>query len=81
LISRPEMDARPELFRVMDSNNDGSLDEPEVARITGRIARAGVDLCPDDFLGRWDLDNSGKIEPDELAPVVRLRLRSALERL
>jgi hypothetical protein len=31
----------------------------------------GVDAVPDGFVGRWDLDGSGKVEPAELPEVVR----------
>jgi Ca2+-binding EF-hand superfamily protein len=77
-IQQNEMKARPELFQLMDRNRDGKLDLPEIERIAGTVARGGVDALSDDFMGRWDLDQSGAIEESELPRVVRLRLADSL---
>ncbi len=77
-IERAEMKDRPELFRQIDGNGDGSLDEIEIPRLLRIVAGLGVDAVPDDFMGRWDLDGSGKIEADELPRVLHLRLADTL---
>ena len=74
ILSRGELDLRPELFAVLDLDRSGTVEPIEVERRVAQVRAVGVDLCPDDFLGRWDLDKSGAIEPDELAGTVRLRL-------
>ena len=73
-IERQEMKRRPELLRMLDRNGDEKLDLTEVQRMTLVLARDGVDACPDDFMGRFDVDGSGEIEASELPAVVRLRL-------
>ena len=73
-FSRDELRARPELFELFDRDRSGTVDRLEIARLVAVITRDGVDACPDDFLGRWDLDGSGAIEDGELPLVVRLRL-------
>ena len=79
-LSRSEMRRRPELFRVLDRDGDGAVQRDELERVLGAVTNGGVDLCPDDFLGRWDLDGSGRIERDELREHVWLRLQPFLDR-
>ncbi len=79
-LSRAELGARPEVFVLLDRDRDGTGSPEEIARFVAQITRNGVDACPDDFLGRWDLDASGVIEEDELPSLVRLRLRKHLPR-
>jgi len=77
-LSRSEMKSRPDLFEVFDRDRNGSVSRDEAARVLGAFAGAGVDACPDDFLGRWDLDGSGRVEADEMQELVRLRLQRFL---
>ncbi len=69
-----ELKARPELLLLLDADQDKTASRGEIERLTARVAGLGVDLLPDDFAGRWDLDASGTIEPTELPEGVRLRL-------
>ncbi|NOT31912.1 MAG: hypothetical protein HOP15_15810 [Planctomycetes bacterium] len=43
-------------------------------RRLARLEDEGLRSLPDDFLGRWDLDGSGAVEPDELPQAARARL-------
>ncbi len=77
-LSRDEMGSRADLFALADPNGDSIVERDELARLADFVANGGVDACPDDFWGRWDLDASGRIEKDELPEVIRLYLRSFL---
>ena len=76
VLDRSELASRPELFEILDRNGDGRAQEAEIENRLGRLTNRGVDRCPDDFLGRWDLDRSGECDADELPFAVRLRLDS-----
>lgn len=73
-LDQRELKARPDLLRLFDRDQDQRADRGEIAALVSRIADEGVALLPDDFLGRWDLDGSGKVETDELPEAVRARL-------
>lgn len=69
-----ELKAREDLLLALDPNGDRRVDRDEVVRRLTRLEEEGVAALPDDFLGRWDLDGSGTVEPDELPGAVRARL-------
>lgn len=69
-----ELKARPDLLQALDANGDRRVDRAEVVRRLTRLDDEGVAALPDDFLGRWDLDGSGAVEPDEMPEGVRARL-------
>ena len=78
LAARGELAGRGELLLLADGNGDGTLDPTEIERLLGRADRGGVDVLPDDFVGRWDLDGDGEVQPDELPPGVRAGLAARL---
>lgn len=69
-----ELKVREDLLLALDANGDRRVDRDEVVRRLTRLEEEGVAALPDDFLGRWDLDGSGTVEPDELPGAVRARL-------
>jgi len=71
-----ELSARPDLMSSLDGNGDQHVDRSEMEKVIERLEAEGVQRLPDDFLGRWDLDGSGTVEPDELPEAVRARLRT-----
>ena len=74
VLDQRELRARADLLRYFDADSDQRATREEIGRVLGRLEDAGVDALADDFVGRWDLDGSGKVEPDELPEGVRLRL-------
>jgi Ca2+-binding EF-hand superfamily protein len=77
-LSRSELAARKDLFALADSDGSSIVTRAELADLLGIVATQGVEACPDDFLSRWDLDASGRIEPGELSDVALLRLERSL---
>lgn len=75
VLEQRELKSRPDLLLSLDENGDRQVDRPEIARMIGRIDDEGVDSLADDLRGRWDLDGSGVVEPDELPERVRRRLK------
>ena len=73
-LDQRELEARPDLLRVLDANGDQRVDRNELANRLARLEDEGLRSLPDDFLGRWDLDGSGAVEPDELPEAARARL-------
>jgi Ca2+-binding EF-hand superfamily protein len=69
-----ELKARPDLLKAFDGNLDQRAERAEIARLINRLDEVGVDMLPDDFLGRWDLDRSGAVEERELPESARVRL-------
>lgn len=74
VLDQRELRARPDLLRHFDADSDQRVTRDELGRALTRLEDTGVDALADDFVGRWDLDGSGKVEPDELPEGVRLRL-------
>jgi len=76
-LDQRELRARPDLLRYFDADSDQRATREELGRAIARLEDTGVDALADDFLGRWDLDGSGKVEADELPEGVRLRIQPA----
>jgi Ca2+-binding EF-hand superfamily protein len=74
ILDQRELKARPDLLKVFDQDGSQRVEREELARRLGRLDDEGVHALADDFLGRWDLDGSGVVDPDELSEGVRLRL-------
>jgi Ca2+-binding EF-hand superfamily protein len=73
-LDQRELARRPDLLSCLDANGDERAERAEIARLLARLADQGLESLPDDFLGRWDLDGSGTVEPDELPESARARL-------
>jgi hypothetical protein len=75
-LSRREMKRRPQLRFRMDGDGSSSVEEDELARAVAFVVQGGVEVTPDGFAERWDLDGDGKVEPEEieLMPWLRERL-------
>ena len=78
-ITKREMKRRDELFRQLDGNGSGLLEDNEIDGLLNRIGQDGVEATSDDFLSRWDLDGDGKVEEHEVPSAAVLRLRGVLE--
>jgi len=65
-FSRLELKARPDLFERLDRDGDGRIGQMEVDYLFAVVADGGVDVCPDSFDLRWDLDADGEVEPHEM---------------
>ena len=76
VLDQRELERRPDLMQRLDSNRDRRAERAEIALLLARLQDEGVQSLPDDFLGRWDLDGSGTVEPDELPACARARLRT-----
>jgi Ca2+-binding EF-hand superfamily protein len=74
VLDQRELKARADLLRLFDADSDQRATREELGRGIARLESVGVDALADDFLGRFDLDGSGKVESDELSDAVRLRL-------
>lgn len=74
VLDARELKARADLLRMLDRNQDQRADRSEIAALVARVVDKGVAWLPDDFLGRWDLDGSGRVEADELPEGARARL-------
>jgi hypothetical protein len=72
VLGQRELASRPDLLARFDADGDRRVTRTEIER---RLARLGVHDVADDFVGRWDLDGSGRVEPEELPAGVRPRLR------
>jgi len=74
-LSRREMRRRPQLRFQMDADGSSSIEEDELARAVDFVVRNGVEVTPDGFTERWDLDGDGEVEPEEIEIVPWLRER------
>lgn len=74
VLDQREFKARADLLRLFDADSDQRATREELGRAIARLENVGVDALADDFLGRWDLDGSGRVDGDELSEGVRLRL-------
>lgn len=78
-LTRKELEKRPDLLHDMDDDGNGSVEFDELdlrARVT---IGAGVDVVPDGFLERWDLDGDGRVSPSEMSVPTWLRARLGLD--
>lgn len=66
-LSRRELKQRPDLFLDMDDDGDGVITAGELKGHCDVVAAGGVELTPETFMERWDLDGSGAVEDRELA--------------
>jgi hypothetical protein len=73
-LTRREMGKRVDLFEAFDQDRSDVVENDEVDRLLGLVARLGLDALPDDFEPRWDLDGSGQVESDELPDGARTRV-------
>ena len=73
-LTAREMSGRNDLFVEMDRDGDGSIRPNEYRRFLDIVAANGVEVTLDGFEARWDLDGSGRVEPEELPPGVQLIL-------
>ena len=48
---------------------------PLAQRRVAIVSNQGVDVCPDGFVDRWDLDGDGKLEGHELPATARIALQ------
>jgi Ca2+-binding EF-hand superfamily protein len=78
-VTQREMKARPELFATLDADGSGLLERSEVDLAFDRLDREGVDATVDDFLGRYDLDGDGRVQPGEIQNASVLGARGILE--
>lgn len=74
VLDQRELKVRVDLLRMFDRNQDQRADRSEIAAVVRRVVEEGVAWLPDDFLGRWDLDGSGRVEAEELPEGARARL-------
>ena len=73
-LTRRELDARPDLLREFDRNADGHVNRDDVQRRVDVLSRGGLDVCPDAWLERWDLDGDGRVRESEI-PALAARFR------
>ncbi len=76
-LTNVELRSRGDLVYVLDQNDDGLVSRDEIDEGVGLILQRGVDACPDDWVGRWDLDGNGEVEEDEIPPAAHSVLRRA----
>ena len=69
-LTKRELRRRPMLFAQLDVDRSSIVEADELERAEGVLLRWGVESSPDDFLTRWDLDGSGRVDEDEVSPVV-----------
>ena len=74
-LSRRELRSRPALRFRMDTDGSSTVDAEELANATAFVANNGVDVTPDGFLERWDIDGDGTVEEQELDVTAWLRTR------
>jgi Ca2+-binding EF-hand superfamily protein len=65
-LNARELRRRPELFTELDTDGDSIATAAEIDARVAQVAAAGVDACPDDFVGRYDLDGDGRVGEGEL---------------
>ncbi|MGB0332894.1 MAG: hypothetical protein ACPGPE_13880, partial [Planctomycetota bacterium] len=69
-LTKRELRRRPLLFTQLDVDRSSIVEADELERAEAVLLRWGVESGPDDFLTRWDLDGSGKVDEDEVSSVV-----------
>ena len=74
ILSRREVADRPELFLRLDRSGDGRATLEEIELLTRRSEQGGVDVSPDGFHARWDLDGDGRVSEWELPLDLAARL-------
>jgi len=65
-LTKRELRGRADLMRQLDRNADDRVTPEEVAIALGRLADEGVEITPDGFEARWDLNGDGKVGAEEL---------------
>ncbi len=70
-LTRREMKSHPRLFFQADQDRSTVVEADEVARVEALVRLNGTEAIPDAYGARWDLDGDGKVEAEELPPVVR----------
>jgi Ca2+-binding EF-hand superfamily protein len=73
-LTTRELRKRPDLMLDFDRNGDTLVGPEEIDGRVNVVINLGVDACPDDFVGRWDLDGDGKVADDELPAAARIAL-------
>ncbi|MFT5290616.1 MAG: hypothetical protein ACI82F_002691 [Planctomycetota bacterium] len=76
IVTAKEFGRSPGLFTWLDNagTKDSRISRADLEKGLRQLIGRGVEACPDDFLGRWDLNRDGKVDPDELPAGVRARL-------
>ncbi len=66
VLTKKELQRRPELFLQLDANVDGKVTAAELQPFLDTVAGQGVEGVREGFLERWDLDGDGKVAADEI---------------
>ncbi|MEM8713170.1 MAG: hypothetical protein AAGG01_19670, partial [Planctomycetota bacterium] len=66
VLAKRELRKRPDLFRTLDIDRSTLVEADEVMRAETLSLARGLEMMPDSFLRRWDLDGSGEVEEDEV---------------
>jgi Ca2+-binding EF-hand superfamily protein len=64
-----DLKPRSELLAELDTDRDGSAEPEELAARVRLIDAQGVEVAPDRFVERWDLDGDGQVSEKELPEV------------
>lgn len=75
-LTRAELKKRPDLFAEFGFRDFVTVED--LQRRVDAIERNGVEITPDGFVDRWDLDGDGKLEADDLPYIPALELRGLL---
>ncbi|MEZ6015161.1 MAG: hypothetical protein R3F49_08615 [Planctomycetota bacterium] len=73
-LTKRELRKRLDLLQQLDADGSDRVTTDEVAAALARLADNGVEVTPDSFEGRWDLDGDGKVSDDELPDRIRALL-------
>jgi hypothetical protein len=65
-LTKRELRKRGDLMSQLDSDGDDRVSPEEIAALLGQLANLGVELTPDTFEARWDLDGDGQVGEHEL---------------
>ena len=66
-LTKRELRNRTDLFYELDRDGDSIVEPREIARAVNQVLQAGVDVTPDEFVARWDLDGDGEVESGEVS--------------
>ncbi|MFT7678821.1 MAG: hypothetical protein ACI8QC_002818 [Planctomycetota bacterium] len=77
-VTPRELGRRKDLIAMLKARRVPAFQRGEIDRLLSYFQRSGVDALVDDFLGRWDMNGDGKVQPGELPEIARtlVRLRS-----